>query len=410
MLILLLSAALLNHISAIDPSNPSASQPAAGPSPPSEACHNSFIRSLADAGVKIHPRVERSKANTLCKDEWNAYGSWCDGQSLAEMYEKEKKDILESVQQLDKLADMAVELAAKIHKQISDKKIKIGVFKKSKKSILKQIDEIRKINIQNDLSPASNKCWTKMSQIRGSALCSMCSGRNHEFFQSDKALIDYNTCTSVINECSPFFFQVKLFTSTFQKLSKLVGQYLKTDIKADYDNLAQLVKKFEPSKKLISWLVKDPVKSTDDRDQVLKTISVCNHILNIRKATYVQSFDIAIETNMPLFGALLGGITFIKNLCRSVASSLTRIFGTSPDSTPRVLRTLKPLNPSNWNSDSSRRLSSSIAQDGDPFKTDSQTMMPKQDNMFSSYDGSKGSTLDSQYSDAKPINTTAMFP
>ena len=58
------------------------------------------------------------------------------------MYRKEKKDIQDSVKQLAKLADMAVQLADKLHKQISDNEINIGVDFESKKSILKQIDEI----------------------------------------------------------------------------------------------------------------------------------------------------------------------------------------------------------------------------------------------------------------------------
>lgn len=330
------------------------------------------------------------------------------------MYRKEKEDIQDSVKQLAKLADMTVELADKLHKQISGNVINIGVGNEPKKSILKQIDKIRKSSIHNELSLASKECWTKMSQIRGSALCSVCSGRSHVFFKNGKALIDYKTCTSVIGQCTPFFDQFKSFTRMFQTLSNLVGLYLKRDLKADYDKLVQQVKKFEPSTKLISSLEKAQNKSTDDKLHVLQTVSACNHILNIRKATYVQSFEIAIERNLPILHALyspfLEAKNFIMNLTRRVTSPLTKRLLNSPVSTPRVLRTIKSLNPSNWASHTSRHLSSSITQDGDPFKTDSQTMMPKQDNMFSSYDGSKGSTLDSQYTNAKPMKTDAMFP
>lgn len=48
-------------------------------------------------------------------------------------------------------------------------------------------------------------CWNYMKAVRGSALCSICSGRSEIFFKDDKALISMDTCLQAVNSCEGFF-------------------------------------------------------------------------------------------------------------------------------------------------------------------------------------------------------------
>lgn len=46
----------------------------------------------------------------------------------------------------------------------------------------------------------------------------------------------------------------------------------------------------------------------------------------------------------------------------------------------------------------------------DVFGSSNSPILAKQDNMFSAYDGAKGTTLDNQYSNNRPLNIGMGFP
>ena len=118
----------------------------------------------------------------FCKGEWSTYGTCCDPVDLKKFYELEAKLI-------DINKDKLTAAVASIRKKVD------FVIKMTKdKSLKRYSDEVFPKFKHN-----SNKCWDYMKKMRGTAMCSTCSGRSEVYFSNGKILISPKTCKQAVN-------------------------------------------------------------------------------------------------------------------------------------------------------------------------------------------------------------------
>lgn len=85
----------------------------------------------------------------------------------------------------------------------------------------------------------TKECWNYVADLRASAVCYTCSGRRQEFFLKGKALMDQNTCQSVIQKCYKPLRQLTFLIASLNLIPDLIGLNStiseKTDTKIDLE-------------------------------------------------------------------------------------------------------------------------------------------------------------------------------
>jgi hypothetical protein len=134
-------------------------------------------------------------------------------------------------------------------------------------------------------STLATTCWTNTEKIRGSSLCSICSGRSNVFFNSNgKFNVDLNTCKASIDSCGNFYKSVRTILIILEELLPQIVKYglsklLGTELAGLHTNFKLLM---PPSNLITSISTYQSSKSTS------AATSVCSQILSVRKQTYIQ--------------------------------------------------------------------------------------------------------------------------
>lgn len=350
------------------------------------SCSNSFLEQINRAGVTVYASKSTSANHRKCKTEWNEHGSCCDADSLVALFNKETAAINESVEQVDKMAAEVMGIAIPLLKNLESGATKLKCSSEERGDLIDAIKTVQNENMATTLSTESHRCWDKMRRVRGSALCSVCSGRSNDFFKSDKAVVDYITCERVVWQCENFFHRISWFTDMFSKIFKHASDTINPNKMGHFKRMADTVEKFKLSDQLLNDLNKYRSISIEDPRLATHTINFCNHILNIRKATYIQAYGNTVNTNSRLLSLTRQDAQYFTSFPSSRRSSL------------------KPRNtsPSNWHT-ASRSLNTIFWQSFDFDATDSKSLMP-----LKTTDNAASCMVKSDY--GQPIVMNISFP
>jgi hypothetical protein len=272
---------------------------------------NSFLVSMSTAkplsvDILATPTKIRGKQ---CRYEWAKFGTCCDTADLREFYKLESKMINHNN-----------------HKITSGFQVTINSIKRALNRIRHRQNNKEAGNLHSLLLKAfrsfkrsSTVCWDYMKKVRGSALCSICSGRSQIYFEQDKILISPKTCSAGVSRCEGFFTKLSLvqtlmpnITQVFKNnsVSKLETQYLLrltkdlqiysppkqlTDAFADYSRLKKLKDKKkaeENSKKSKSSKKSKKRKNAKKGKKKPVTLDeqsakICEMVMNVHKAPYI---------------------------------------------------------------------------------------------------------------------------
>ena len=378
-------------------------------------CKNEFINTLKLVNVKlfknVHTKVEYI---THCKAEWSAHGTCCDGNSLARAFSEEKAKTINAVATIKQYANdilnatKAILVASdnKYQDHQSSSKVSLGAVESVRLNSeqKERLNSIISCQVHNTIERSSNTCWNFMLQARGSALCSVCSGRSQDFFTATKAMVNIQDCEAAIANCKDFFTDMSTFTTQLRDLLSFLTVFDDHITQKEVKKITELetqLKRFVPDQKLLDAMhnYNHKSKASISKQRFFDSNTICGHILSIRKPTFLEEMDDIMAKKKAM-------LSVVTNTHFQIYADLNanQAMGPTIISPRGLLKRETSTFASNW------RYLQATTSNTDPFSSDSQVYLPPQDNMFGAFDGAKGTTLDNQYSNSKPIDLSASFP
>ena len=331
--------------------------------------------------------ILKTRDNT-CGGLWSREGTVCDKSKLLDHYNTEKTKIKESLDYIKKI----VALLHRLDKALSSEKI----------MDTDQISTEEKASILDWANPASHqklldnadKCWTYFQGMRSSALCIVCSANNYIHYFNNKALITEDDCGKMIDNCQDHFDNtISIIRATMASLKALLhvkmskfkemlnGRHLQLEVLAKRIEVVFRAQKDKVDiiKFLFTYTEGILTKQTS-RDQM------CGHFFRVTaKPAILIIRDLARSTVMKM----LPVVTLINTIDSDISNWIksARMLGGSIDD--NVL-------------DSEEDVENAFTSDT--------VIMKKSDNMFSAFDGAKGTTLGQLNPDVKPMSFDSLFP
>lgn len=179
-------------------------------------CNNAFVKSLQASNVQIFTDVKITGPFAYCAAEWSKHGTCCDGASLVQGFKAENDSIQKAVKGIKNLASDILTTSKVIRNGLKNM---IVSFSKGQKSdppkLVQNLDTIINSSVYSTIDTSSSTCWNFMVAKRGSALCSICSGRSAQFFTKSKILIGVSECEEAIDKCKAFYLDIQTFTTQY---------------------------------------------------------------------------------------------------------------------------------------------------------------------------------------------------
>lgn len=146
---------------------------------------------------------------------------------------------------------------------------------------------IGKYSLVKNFEKDSASCWNYMKVVRGSALCSICSGRSEVFFKENKALISLDTCLKAVGSCEGFFLTLVDLAKALEAYNQNKPSGITKEEKERMNQLQIDLKKFHPPQTLVkSFQHYNKIKEKPDQAKN-EAIRICSMIMNIRKAPFI---------------------------------------------------------------------------------------------------------------------------
>ena len=417
------------------------------------SCKNPFSGSLIGQGVDMSDTPKLGQFDH-CQAEWNTHGNCCEPKSLVKAFDDDNKTITNSatalqntVKSIKVLLDAVLIDGKDTDSNIDDLPLQ---YIEDKKARMAKIENLSNASFFTTISTSSDVCWNYMVKIRGSALCHICSGRSNTFFRDNMALISEDTCQEAVSKCKGFFKDLKAFVEDFKQVHDLIAtQTEDIEIFKNITRVNDALKDTSPPDSLMTDFTLLEYANQNDKSALLA--QVCSRFVNMHRPTVITRLDFVgrLSTAVGAIGHTLqlyigranymqtkavahwknrleqtgGSMSTCKTSIKCIAQKMPELLRLTADIGKLILKMpkifgekimmftelIKAIRGHALKIFGVARTLVSLQQNTNPFQSDS-IMMRKQDNMFTSYDGIKGSTLDYQYSDKKPMNINMAFP
>lgn len=251
---------------------------------------NPFLNGLAIAkpiGVEIFETQKNGKFSK-CSSEWNLYGTCCNEFELEQFYTLEVGLINHNEFVLTK---SILQLQTYLKHLIRD----LSAEQQPNKHHLSYLNRVKTLYSYSGFSSfnrSSTICWNQLKKIRGSALCSTCSGRSHNFFDKNKILISPPDCSRTISTCARFFKSISWIASEMHKIATQLKNFCKSKTLASRLKLElRSINLYKPPRELMQAFSAINPNRTDNQTFDLKEAKVCSMIVNVRKLPYFLNLD-----------------------------------------------------------------------------------------------------------------------
>lgn len=185
---------------------------------------NPFLSYIELRGVTVYASPRTYDGNK-CGKEWTSGDLCCDPESAVSFANKQAIKIATSVDNVNREFNVFINFL----KAVNTTLFEMAALKKYDwKPLVKDARERSELEtlIENLYSKTTTRsiffsfsspgihktfadknkiCWDKMTKLRQSAVCSICSGRSEQFFQKDKANMEQEVCNTLIDDCWDFF-------------------------------------------------------------------------------------------------------------------------------------------------------------------------------------------------------------
>ena len=337
--------------------------------------------------IRGEPKI--SKEN-VCGGMWAVKGTCCDLEKLLKHVSKNS------------------EVLTKAAKDLKLNVIKISSFQKPKHMTIIETSEYllflkKLIQVKQKASflKSIDKCAAYMIEARSSSFCSICSGDSYRYFLNGKAIISMETCSSMVSNCKDF---IEDTAEMLQSMESLASMLISASENIDPKNRAETkyalrivqnnnhILEAQPVLMLLQGFQSD--MSSESIDIIYSHL--CSSFYHLIQPTWIQQFEVMLGLTKSLLIHHMDkiGHVFDSNWYKSLSKTqISKFLKSNPKSRPRLLRKRKEQK-----------------EKDDAFDKQDVVVMRKSDNMFSSYDGVKGSSLDNQFSDTKAMNLKVQFP
>ena len=401
-----------------------ADQPAP-PNPNSGSCIDQTPGLRILSGMKDFEKIFQHQSKMgqpgQCMGLWNGKQTCCDYNFLLNYAQKQ----IQSTTKLEKYVDNC--------DQYTEIRTLVGNYKA-------QIEEHEFLSFLHifsmkedfmDFILSNQQCSQHVIRSKNSALCTICLKDTKEFYRYGKALISSDSCSSMLQVCSTAISKTFEIIIGFNRLLRRLGN-IEDDLHRHVAYAAQRTSEIISEKMAELGIVRLlrkyrlPLSVNSQTEEI--QAKLCGSLFSLLKKPLTQQLEPVFEAYAELTKVIFSKKNVKKleeilgtningnqiNITASPRSLSRRLFTeTTPDfmliepvptsvsldtSSSQLLlgsqSTISGLN----NIDTTKLLQGDVA------------VMKKSDNMFSSYDGVKGSTLDSQYSYAKTIDLKLAFP
>ena len=385
------------------------------------------ILQMVPKEVHLPDILAPENAATSCAGLWQKEGQACDLAKLRAYSKSEDDKIVTMLADLNKRID-------NFHcwiNQVNYKSVP-GLTEDEKLFFSIWSDPVMVSEYQKDAAT----CWKQMKSKRSSSLCSVCSGQNYKYFLGNKAIIDENACDDMLNSCLSFFGDSLDIPLGARAIKKVFLHNMPHSLKRLAEKIAtkiiRMTGKFMMDIETLNIIdLLHTRKNNDKTSREFKqaSIKLCDYFVRIRKE--------------PLLGPLIRIMKFMGPGVKFAVYKIKDIFKMR-EALQVILSEIKALEAEEAKVEtknriayirrrfaflrlSNRRLvlaftaSKDLEKDSDliistPNEPNSDlfsgdaTFMIKSDNMFTSFDGVKGSTLSATYSNYQPMDLAITFP
>ena len=325
-------------------------------------------------------------SDMTCGGLWSKVGTLCDVEKLKVFQQIEQVNVTETESRLIGREDRMHNHAKTL---ISHPIMNTDMLHQKDKDLIKE-----RASAENHISFEGNmtQCWAYMKQMRAAGLCSVCAGDNYNYFYGDMAIITDSECQKMSASCKDHFNHVlKLIRSNF---SILKANYIR-----QFNNLLTNLKDKQAEKDdlmtKLSLIMGHHENNTLNTFQML-TVAEDLLVQNQNQGQLCASmFRVSKSPSIFMLDSIMKGglqnVEEVNNGMKEISNWVDTVLG----------RALAGVINS--------RLALTEAQIKDAFTGDT-VFMKKSDNMFSAYDGAKGTTLGQLSPDVKPMSFDSLFP
>ncbi len=153
-------------------------------------------------------------------------------------------------------------------------------------------------------------CWSYMAELRSNSLCRTCSGRSEKFFFQDKAVVDLEACSSIVDRCALSFRRISAFIKKLDKFLEGLNDLLHSRCVVF---LRELAKMRTVSQSLINSNIFKLIASVlhpnteDPHDQKLLEAKsmVCEKLVTIGHETFIEQVSTLLSSTASMLTALI---------------------------------------------------------------------------------------------------------
>ena len=137
-----------------------------------------------------------------------------------------------------------------------------------------------------------------MVEIKGSALCQICSGRSNTFFRDNNALISKDTCQEAVFKCKGFFKGLRAFVEDFKQVYNLMAtQTEDTVIFKKINEVNQALIGGSPPDHMMNDFAL--LESANQNDKTALLAKVCSRFVNMHESTVIGRLDFDQRLSAP---------------------------------------------------------------------------------------------------------------
>lgn len=319
-----------------------------------------------------------SDNSQICKTVWKNGNTLCNGDKLSSYAQKTRLEISKVISTIKSelqeiYKNSTTSTPSSRFLQINKKKKSIiGSSLSLNADMLLALSTVNLFSNEQriaEFGSSAEACWSRLAKAREAATCHICAKSHAGYFHKRKAVVAEADCSGLLAECAKFF---KLSSSFIQDTKDIVQDAGNGNW--DHSKIGKVYNLMEKAN--LIQLIKEYTKTGQNADTKRKAgNNICARLFTVHKKPFFSAIyeitDAVVKKFRPIFAANLG---------------LAKMGGR------RILEYNNQLD----------------NNAGDPFESDT-VIHSSSDNMFTSYDGSKGTT---EYANGcTPMNLTmAAFP
>jgi hypothetical protein len=254
--------------------------------------------------------------------------------------------------------------------------------------LVKLLDEQKMVNFHDALW----KCTNHLKVVRNSALCSICAGDSRDYFfqLTDKAAVSMPACVAMMGNCDNFFNKTMSLVKGSMKLGRRTANLIEDeDQHAKW--IATLSDKVDTTEIIQGLARLNDTLSRTEKDNIYS--SLCGYLFRLVKKPMVEELVPLIEYLSRKLLAILDDFSSARAQEEALASRA--LFGRNEASRELVYGNSNPL---------ARNLTGEGLLEGDA------SVLKPTDNIFTSFEGSQGSSQFHEHHPTRPMNLSLTFP